>query len=66
LVDESSQNQYRIFFHPLRKGGVLRRTGHTEVLAHFARLAGFNLLELFVKSRNDDGTMVRLPELVEV
>jgi len=53
---------------PLRakNGGVLRRTGHTEAAVDFARLAGFGAAGILVEILNEDGTMARLPHLVEV
>ncbi len=53
---------------PLRakNGGVLRRTGHTEAAVDFARLAGFSAAGILVEILNEDGTMARLPHLVEV
>jgi 3,4-dihydroxy 2-butanone 4-phosphate synthase / GTP cyclohydrolase II len=50
---------------PLRskKGGVLRRTGHTEATTDLARLAGFEPAGFLVEIMNDDGTMARLPDL---
>lgn len=53
---------------PLRakNGGVLRRTGHTEAAVDFARLAGFEPAGILVEILNEDGTMARLPQLVEV
>ena len=55
---------------PLRakKGGVLRRAGHTEAAVDLARLAGFPAPYggVLVEIMNDDGTMARLPELIEV
>ena len=53
---------------PLRakKGGVLRRTGHTEAAVDFARLAGLSPSGILVEILNDDGSMARLPQLVEV
>lgn len=50
---------------PLRakKGGVLRRTGHTEAAIDFARLAGFQPAGVLVEILNEDGTMARLPDL---
>src|SRR3954467_7123018 len=50
---------------PLRakKGGVLRRTGHTEATVDLARLAGFEPAGVLVEIMNEDGTMARLPEL---
>ncbi len=51
---------------PLRakKGGVLRRSGHTEAVVDLARLAGFEPAGALVEIMNDDGTMARLPELL--
>ncbi len=53
---------------PLRakNGGVLRRTGHTEAAVDLARLAGFEAVGILVEILNEDGTMARLPHLVEV
>lgn len=53
---------------PLRakNGGVLRRTGHTEAAIDFARLAGLEPAGILVEILNEDGTMARLPELMEV
>jgi 3,4-dihydroxy 2-butanone 4-phosphate synthase/GTP cyclohydrolase II len=53
---------------PLRakKGGVLRRAGHTEAAVDLARLAGFEPGGVLVEIMNEDGTMARLPQLVEV
>jgi 3,4-dihydroxy 2-butanone 4-phosphate synthase/GTP cyclohydrolase II len=53
---------------PLRakKGGVLRRAGHTEAAVDLARLAGFEPAGVLVEIMNDDGSMARLPELMEV
>lgn len=50
---------------PLRakRGGVLRRTGHTEAAVDFARLAGLNPGGVLVEIMNEDGTMARLPDL---
>jgi 3,4-dihydroxy 2-butanone 4-phosphate synthase/GTP cyclohydrolase II len=49
-----------------RQGGVLRRTGHTEAAIDFARLAGYSSAGVICEIMNYDGTMARLPELVEV
>ncbi len=49
-----------------KEGGVLRRTGHTEAAIDFARLAGFSPAGVIVEIMNEDGTMARLPELLEV
>ena len=53
---------------PLRakKGGVLRRSGHTEATIDLARLAGFEPAGVLVEIMNEDGSMARLPELQEI
>ena len=53
---------------PLRakKGGVLRRAGHTEAAIDLARMAGFEAAGVIVEILNEDGTMARLPDLLEV
>jgi 3,4-dihydroxy 2-butanone 4-phosphate synthase/GTP cyclohydrolase II len=53
---------------PLRakKGGVLRRAGHTEAAIDLAKLAGFERAGVIVEILNDDGTMARLPELMVI
>ena len=47
-----------------RKGGVLRRAGHTEAAIDLARLAGLEPAGVIVEIMNADGTMARLPELL--
>lgn len=49
-----------------KEGGVLRRTGHTEASIDFARLAGLKPAGVICEIMNEDGTMARLPQLVEV
>ncbi len=53
---------------PLRAkdDGVLRRSGHTEATVDLARLAGFEPAGVLVEIMNDDGSMARLPELMEI
>ena len=53
---------------PLRakKGGVLRRAGHTEAAVDLPRLAGLIPGGVLVEIMNEDGSMARLPELIEV
>jgi 3,4-dihydroxy 2-butanone 4-phosphate synthase/GTP cyclohydrolase II len=50
---------------PLRakKGGVLRRTGHTEAAIDLARLAGLQPAGVLVEVLKEDGTMARVPDL---
>ncbi len=49
-----------------KEGGVLRRTGHTEAAIDFARLAGLQPAGIIVEIMNEDGSMARLPQLMEV
>ena len=49
-----------------KQGGVLRRTGHTEAAIDFARLAGLKPAGVIVEIMNEDGTIARLPQLLEV
>lgn len=53
---------------PLRakSAGVLRRAGHTEATVDLARLAGFEPAGVLVEIMNDDGTMARLPQLMDI
>jgi len=55
-----------IFPLKAKEGGVLRRTGHTEAAIDFARLAGHKPAGVIVEIMNEDGSMARLPQLVEV
>jgi len=55
-----------IFPLKAKEGGVLRRTGHTEAAIDFARLAGLEPAGVIVEIMNEDGTMARLPQLMEV
>jgi len=48
-----------------RKGGVLKRAGHTEAAVDLARLAGLEPVGVICEIMNDDGTMARLPQLIE-
>ena len=71
LVDENTKSHElarpgHIFPLVAKQGGVLRRTGHTEAAIDFARLAGFKSAGVIVEIMNEDGSMARLPELVEV
>lgn len=55
-----------IFPLKAKRGGVLRRAGHTEAAIDFARLAGFKPAGALVEIMNEDGSMARLPDLVKV
>lgn len=46
--------------------GVLRRAGHTEAAVDMAKLAGLKPSGVLVEIMNDDGSMARLPELVQM
>jgi len=48
-----------------RKGGVLVRAGHTEASVDFMKLAGLNPAGVICEIMNDDGTMARLPQLLD-
>ena len=49
-----------------RDGGVLIRAGHTEAAVDLTRLAGLQPVGALIEVINPDGTMARLPQLVEV
>ncbi|MCH4553412.1 3,4-dihydroxy-2-butanone-4-phosphate synthase [Aestuariibaculum lutulentum] len=71
LVDPSTKpfelaRPGHIFPLVAKEGGVLRRTGHTEAAIDFARLAGLQPAGVIVEIMNEDGTMARLPQLMEV
>jgi 3,4-dihydroxy 2-butanone 4-phosphate synthase/GTP cyclohydrolase II len=71
LIDPSTKPEElgkpgHIFPLRAKKGGVLRRAGHTEAAIDLARLAGFEPAGLIVEILNEDGTMARLPELIQI
>lgn len=71
LVDENTKPHElgrpgHIFPLRAKQGGVLRRTGHTEASIDLARLAGLKPAGILVEILNEDGSMARLPHLVEV
>lgn len=71
LVDDSIKahdlgRPGHIFPLKARDGGVLRRAGHTEAAVDLARMAGFKPAGLIVEILNEDGSMARLPQLVEL
>lgn len=49
-----------------KPGGVLERAGHTEAAIDLCRLAGLKPVATLVEIMNDDGTMARLPQLIEI
>ena len=71
LIDPATRPEYlgkpgHIFPLKAKKGGVLRRSGHTEATIDLARLAGFEPAGVLVEIMNEDGTMARLPQLREI
>ncbi len=71
LVDGSTKPEDlgrpgHIFPLRARKGGVLRRSGHTEATIDLAKLAGFDAAGVLVEIMNEDGTMARLPQLKQI
>ncbi len=54
-----------IFPLQARKGGVLRRAGHTEAAIDLARLAGLDPSGVICEILNEDGSMARLPDLLK-
>ena len=71
LVDVSTKPEDlgrpgHIFPLRARKGGVLRRSGHTEATVDLAKLAGFDAAGVLVEIMNEDGTMARLPQLKQI
>ncbi|MFP4017622.1 MAG: bifunctional 3,4-dihydroxy-2-butanone-4-phosphate synthase/GTP cyclohydrolase II [Bacteroidales bacterium] len=55
-----------IFPLKAKSKGVLRRPGHTEAVVDLTKLAGLKPGGALVEIMNDDGTMARLPELIEI
>jgi 3,4-dihydroxy 2-butanone 4-phosphate synthase/GTP cyclohydrolase II len=49
-----------------REGGVLRRAGHTEAAVDLARLSGLSPAGVLIEILNEDGSMARLPQLIEI
>lgn len=71
IVDESSKPEDfhrpgHVFPLIAAEGGVLRRTGHTEAAIDLAKLAGLKPAGVICEIMNDDGSMARLPNLIEV
>src|SRR5690554_3726166 len=71
LTDESTRPQDlgrpgHIFPLQAKEGGVLRRAGHTEAAVDLARPAGLKPAGILVEILNEDGSMARLPQLLEI
>lgn len=54
-----------IFPLQAKEGGVLKRAGHTEAAVDLAKIAGFYPAGVICEIMNEDGTMARVPELME-
>lgn len=54
-----------IFPLAAKEGGVLKRAGHTEAAVDLAKLAGLYEAGVICEIMNDDGTMARVPQLME-
>ena len=70
LVDDSSKSSDfnqpgHIFPLAARDGGVLIRAGHTEASVDLSRLAGLEPAGVICEIINDDGSMARVPDLIE-
>ena len=70
LVDETTNPEElgrpgHVFPIKAKNRGVLRRAGHTEAAVDLNRLAGLYPSGVLVEVMNDDGTMARLPQLME-
>ena len=71
LIDETIKaNQFsrpgHVFPLVAKNGGVLRRTGHTEAAIDLPRLAGLKPAGVIVEIMNEDGSMARVPDLIQV
>lgn len=62
---EDFQRPGHIFPLQAREGGVLKRAGHTEAAVDLARLAGLKPAGVICEIMNEDGTMARVPHLME-
>lgn len=71
LINPETRNEElgkpgHIFPLKARRGGVLRRAGHTEAAIDLAKLAGYEPAGVIVEIMNEDGSMARLPELFKI
>ena len=70
LADESTDPRRlarpgHVFPLAYQRGGVLKRAGHTEASVDLAVMAGLSPAAVICEIASDDGTMARLPELLE-
>jgi len=66
VVAEEFRTPGHVFPLRARDGGVLERAGHTEAAVDLARLAGCRPAGAICEIMNEDGTMARVPDLIEV
>lgn len=71
LVDPNTKPEHlarpgHIFPLKAKSKGVIRRAGHTEAVVDLSRLAGLQAGGVLVEIMNEDGSMARLPELIEI
>lgn len=64
-VGEDFTRPGHIFPLEAKAGGVLKRAGHTEAAVDLARIAGLYPAGVICEIMNEDGTMARVPELME-
>ncbi|WP_055665482.1 bifunctional 3,4-dihydroxy-2-butanone-4-phosphate synthase/GTP cyclohydrolase II [Desnuesiella massiliensis] len=64
-IAEDFRRPGHVFPLMARKGGVLKRAGHTEAAVDLAKLAGLYAAGVICEIMNEDGTMARTPELME-
>lgn len=69
IEDGAKKEDFRrpghVFPLAAKKGGVLKRTGHTEAAVDLAKLAGLKGAGVICEIMNEDGTMARTPELMD-
>jgi len=65
LQPEELKKPGHIFPLRAREGGVLKRTGHTEAAVDLTRMAGLNPAGVICEIMNEDGSMARVPQLME-
>lgn len=65
IVPDDFAKPGHIFPLIAKKGGVLKRTGHTEAVVDLVKLAGLNPVGVLCEILDEDGTMARVPKLME-